>query len=302
MMVVAGSVARPAAAIWQRQPMAGLWLMLLLIAPVVFSAPEFPPLSGRVVDQAGILTAQTRQQLTQMLEAHEQASSNQVVVVTLKSLQGYAIDDYGYQLGRHWGIGQKGRDNGALLIVAPNERKVRIEVGYGLEGDLTDARANRIIQTVILPRFRTGDFEAGILAGTQALLASIEGSYEPLPDKQRQKDLPGHLFSLFVFLTILGEMFGGRRSGRGRLLSAGLLGSLAFLIGWLTIGSLLIGLGMGALIALFHFFAGGNGSGRGGPGGYYGGYYGGGYSGGFGGGGFSGGGGGFGGGGASGGW
>ncbi len=284
--------------------MASLWLMLLLIAPAVFSAPEFPTLSGRVVDQAGILSPQARTTLTQLLEAHEQASSNQVVVVTLKSLQGYAIDDYGYQLGRHWGIGQKGRDNGALLIVAPNERKVRIEVGYGLEGDLTDARANQIIQTVILPRFRSGDFEAGILAGTQAMLASIEGSYEALPDKQRQKDLPGNLFTLFVFLTIFGEMFGGRRRGRGRLLSAGILGSVAFVIGWLIIGSLLIGLGMGALIALFHFFAGGNGSGRGGTGGYYGGGYygGGGSSGGFGGGGFSGGGGGFGGGGASGGW
>ena len=90
---------------------------------------------------------------------------NQIVVVTLESLQGLPIEDYGYQLGRHWGIGQKGKDNGALLIVAPEEREVRIEVGYGPEGELTDAQSRTIIETRILPRFRRGDFAAGIKAG-----------------------------------------------------------------------------------------------------------------------------------------
>lgn len=276
------------------------WLLhiLLVTAQPVFAAPEFPALSGRVVDQAGILSPQSRASLTQLLEAHELATSNQVVVVTLKSLQGYAIDDYGYQLGRHWGIGQQGRNNGALLIVAPNDRKVRIEVGYGLEGDLTDARAHQIIQSVILPQFRSNDFEAGINAGVQAIIDSIEGSYEPLPAKKRQGDLPGEMFTLFVILSMLGEMFGGRRGEPRRLISASVLAGLGFLVGWLFIGSLIIGLIMGALVGLFHYFAGGGGTGTGGRGGYYGG----GSSGGFGGGGFSGGGGSFGGGGASGGW
>lgn len=285
-----------------RQLQYWLWLGILIVAQPVFAAPEFPALTGRVVDQAGILSPPTRARLTKLLAAHEQATSNQVVVVTLESLQGYAIDDFGYQLGRHWGIGQQGKNNGALLIVAPNIRKVRIEVGYGLEGDLTDARAHQIIQTVILPYFRKNDYEGGILAGTQAMLDSIEGSYEPAADKGYEGDLPGELFTLFIMLTMLGEMFAGRRGEPKRLVSAAVLGGLGLLVGWLLIGSLMIGLVMGVLIALFHYFAGGGGSGgRGGSTGY-GGYYGGGSSGGFGGGGFSGGGGSFGGGGASGSW
>lgn len=258
-------------------------------------------LTGRVVDQAGILSPQSRASITQVLAAHEQATGNQVVVVTLKSLQGHAIEDYGYQLGRHWGIGQEEKNNGALLIVAPNERKVRIEVGYGLESELTDARSHQIIQSVILPQFRKNNFEAGITAGTQAIIDSIQGTYKPPVKKDYKGDLPGELFTLFVMLTMLGEMFGGRRRGSRRLLSATVLGGLGLLVGWLLIGSLVIGLIMGFLIGLFHYFAGGGSSGgRGGTGGY-GGHYGGRSSGGFGGG-FSGGGGSFGGGGASGGW
>ena len=107
-----------------------LWLCLLLLCSGLAQAEiKFPPLSGRVVDEAGLLSQATRAQLTQELQAHEQATSNQLVVVTLKNLQGYVIEDFGYQLGRAWGIGQKGKDNGALLIVAQQERKVRIEVG-----------------------------------------------------------------------------------------------------------------------------------------------------------------------------
>ena len=100
-----------------------------------------------------------------MLAAHERATGQQVVVVTLDSLQGYSIEDYGYQLGRHWGIGQKGKNNGALLIVAPKEHKVRIEVGYGLEGTLTDATSRTIIQNYILPSFKRGDYNAGVVGG-----------------------------------------------------------------------------------------------------------------------------------------
>jgi len=105
----------------------------------LFAAPTFPTLTGRVVDDANLLSPEDEQTLTQELKDLEDKSSDQLVVVTLPSLQGYEIEDYGYQLGRHWGIGTKELDNGVLLIVAPNERKVRIEVGYGLEPILTDA-------------------------------------------------------------------------------------------------------------------------------------------------------------------
>lgn len=145
--------------------LAGLWLTLLAVIPVQ-AAPQFPELSGRrVVDVAGLLSSQTRNYLTSILEQHEQATSNQVVVVTLKSLQGEEIADYGYQLGREWEIGHAGKDNGVLLIVALKERKVHIAVGYGLEGTLTDALSKNIIETVITPRFKKGDMEGGIIDG-----------------------------------------------------------------------------------------------------------------------------------------
>jgi uncharacterized protein len=145
----------------------------------LWAAPQFPVLSGRVVDNANLLSELAKIQLTEQLELHEQAHSNQVVVVTLPDLQGQSIEEFGYQLGRHWGIGQKNLDNGALLIVALKERKVRIEVGYGLEGALTDALASNIIGTQILPEFRQGQFEQGIIQGTQAMLLAIKGEYQP---------------------------------------------------------------------------------------------------------------------------
>ena len=153
---------------------AGLFLWTAAAA-----APTFPALTGRVVDGANILSAQTRASLTAKLEALEAKTSRQLVVVTVPSLQGYEIEDYGYQLGRVWGIGEKGRDNGVLLIVAPNERRVRIEVGYGLEGVLTDALSTVILQAQVLPRFRTGDFEGGVVAGSDALIEQLS-----LPDDQ----------------------------------------------------------------------------------------------------------------------
>jgi uncharacterized protein len=219
------------------------------------------------------------------------------VVVTLPSLQGYAIDDYGYQLGRHWGIGQAERDNGVLLIVAPSEREVRIEVGYGLEGVLTDAGSHAIIQDVMLPQFRDGHYEAGILQGVNAILGTLQGSYEPVP--HRPAENYNILFMLFILIISIGERFASFFGSR--LVSAGVLGGVAGVIGWLLLGSLAIGLAMAFFVALFHFFT----AGGGGPGSSRG--YGNSRSGGFGsgggfGGGFGGGGGSFGGGGASGRW
>lgn len=243
--------------------------LLLLLWAMTAGALEFPALSGRVVDQAGLLDAQTSAQLSQMLQAHEQSTSEQIVLVTVPDLQGAAIEDYGYQLGRAWGIGQKGKDNGALLLVAKAERKVRIEVGYGLEGTLTDAQSSIIINNVILPSFRQGDFAGGIRAGAAAMLQVLGG--DPLAQPQQsnaqqhsQQRLPWPAFLILIVIVVLmikGGGGGGRRGGGGG-------------------GSVLTGAVLGSVL--------GGGRGGGGFGG--------------GGGGFGGGGGGFGGGGASGGW
>lgn len=276
---------------------------MTLLATSLQAAPEFPPLTGRVVDNAGLLSQQTERQLTQMLAQHEQATSNQVVVVTLASLQGYEIADFGYQLGREWGIGQKGRDNGVLLIVAPSERRVRIEVGYGLEGSLTDAMSKNIIETEITPRFKQGDMEGGVVAGTRAILGTIEGTYEPMKRNSRAHGSARELFDFFGAAVILSMIFGGvvRSFIGNRVVGSLVMGGIAGLIGVLFF-PMIIGLFAGVVVFVITLLTGLGGGGGGG--GYYGGgYYGGGYSsgGGFGGG-FSGGGGGFGGGGASGGW
>ncbi|MGC3874554.1 TPM domain-containing protein [Halomonas sp. GXIMD04776] len=242
-----------------------LWLTHALGAQA--QQPSFPELTGRVVDQAELLDQPTESRLAEMLKAHEQATTEQVVVVTLPSLQGYAIEDYGYQLGRHWGIGQKGEDNGALLIVAPEERKVRIEVGYGLEGRLTDAQSSVIINQIITPAFKQGDYAEGITQGTEAMIQVLGG--DPLAEPKsgtsgatdRQAG-PASIWFFVMFVIVMAIARGGGGGGRGRGRGRGLLA--------------------GALL--------GSAMGRGGSGG------------GFGGGGFGGGGGGFGGGGASGGW
>jgi uncharacterized protein len=158
-------------------------LLLSLVASAALAEPKFPALTGRVVDGANLLSPAARTDLELKLKGLEDATSDQLVVVTLNSLEGYDIADYGYQLGRTWGIGQSGqvkntqgetyKDNGVLLIVAPNERKIRIEVGYGLEPVLTDAMSSVIIQQAILPAFKQGNFEAGIVQGADAIISQL---------------------------------------------------------------------------------------------------------------------------------
>ncbi len=156
-------------------------LLPLLWAGVACAGTQFPALTGRVVDDAHLLSPNTMAQLTQELADYERKTTNQVVVVTLPSLQGQSIEDFGYQLGRHWGIGQKGKDNGVLLVVAPHERKVRIEVGYGLEGTLTDGASSQIVHDAILPDFKAGHIERGIVDGTESILAVLNGMPIPQP-------------------------------------------------------------------------------------------------------------------------
>ena len=178
-------------------------LAALIAFPAIAAAPHFPALSGRVVDQAGLLSPASRTKITGWLAQFETATKRQVVVVTVRSLEGLPVEDYGYQLGRSWGIGQKDKNTGAILLVAPTEHKVRIEVGYGLEGELTDATSRQIIEQNVLPSFKAGKFQAGIEAGTAAILRTLgwsgAGATIPLPPPHQHQS-SGSLLGLIPFL------------------------------------------------------------------------------------------------------
>jgi uncharacterized protein len=196
------------------------------VVSVSANALTFPELTGRVVDEAGILDPATKIALEQKLSDFESKTTGQLVVVTLESLQGTSIEDYGYQLGRHWQIGQKEKNTGALLIVAPNERKVRIEVGYGFEGTLTDAVSRLIIENSIIPRFRTNDFAGGINRGVDDIIqaVSVDSEEWKARAKQRPDDQPGLadlltlLFFMVIFFMIVGSIArqGRAQAGPGR--------------------------------------------------------------------------------------
>ena len=203
----------------------GLCVLLWLFMATA-QALTFPALSGRVVDDAQMLDPATRQQLTQTLEAHEKATGEQVVVVTVPGLQGTAIEDFGYQLGRAWGIGQKDKNNGALLIVARDDRKLRIEVGYGLEDRLTDAQSSVILNQVITPAFKNGQFSQGISDGVAAILQVLGG--DPLAEPayasgqgQGSDFMAEHpfvvllLFVLFVIVVAACQFYGICNAGGG---------------------------------------------------------------------------------------
>jgi len=267
-----------------------LLLLLLVITATPAAAQTFPPLAGRVVDQADLLSPEQEAELSRRLEALEQASRRQLVVATIADLEGYPIEDYGYRLGRHWGIGQSEANNGIILIVAPNERKVRIEVGYGLEPIVTDALSSQIIQNEVLPRFRQNDYPGGISAAADALIQQLQAPSELAEQRALEAaaqergsggaEVAGSVFPLiFWVIVLLFVVVPLLRSGsRGRKYRGRRRGSGGPIVIW--------GPGWGG--------SGGGSSGWGG--GSWGG------GGGFGGGGFSGGGGSFGGGGASGGW
>lgn len=194
------------------------------LAPVALADPTFPALSGRVVDEAGILSPSDEAAITAKLAALEGETGDQFVVVTLNSLQDHEIEDYGYRLGRAWGIGNAANDSGVLLIVAPNERKVRLEVGYGLEPVLTDALSNRIIQTDILPPFRRGDYARGIDAGVDAVIAQLKldpaeaqaRAAEAAPSEADAPFVPGLVIALIFVFLFLGLLRGIGRRGRRR--------------------------------------------------------------------------------------
>ena len=163
-----------------------LWLAAVLVAIMPAGAdPKFPPLTGRIVDEAGLLSVEDKRAIEQDLAALEGKSTDQLVVYTTRSLQGYPIEDFGYRLGRFWQIGQKGANNGVVLIVAPNERKVRIEVGRGLEPQLTDLMSKLIVENAILPAFRRNDFAGGIKAGVRDIRDVLLGDAEAVKERAR---------------------------------------------------------------------------------------------------------------------
>lgn len=206
-------------------------LGFLLIGTAV-SAQTLPKLTGRVVDAADLLSPEQEAQLTQMSADIEKASSRQFVVATIPSLEDYPIEDYGNKLIRGWGIGQKGANNGIILIVAPNERKVRIEVGYGLEPIMTDALSSVIINETILPKFKAGDMAGGIVAGAEAIgeqmklpleAAEARAVQQTSKPVARSRDSDGFPFVLVFWIAVMAFIIlsrfrrgtSGRRYRRG---------------------------------------------------------------------------------------
>ncbi len=293
-------------------------IALFLFQTVAALALDIPKLQDRVTDLAGVLTPDQKASLDSKLQELERTDSTQVAVLIIPSLEGESLEDYSIRVAEAWRLGQKGRDNGALLFISIKDRKIRIEVGYGLEPTLTDARSGQIIRNEIVPRFREGDFYGGIDAGVTGIIQTIHGVYQAAPASETRSSRRGSgglfnliiilLFPLFWVLSATGKWGGGILGvGAGMLLPYTLLShSLPLvLIGGAAGG--LLGVFMGSLVRA------GSQSGRGprgfgGP--FWGGFTGGGgfgggggFSGGGGfGGGFSGGGGSFGGGGSSGGW
>ncbi|MEQ7873141.1 TPM domain-containing protein [Sphingomonas sp. ASV193] len=212
-----------------------MWLALFaLVTPAIAQSPPltFPKLTGRVVDDAHLLRPEQQVDINSKLENLEARSGRKLVVVTLPSLQGDTIEDFGYRLGRTWAIGQKGKDDGMLLIVAPNERKVRIEAGYGARVFLTDAISGLIVQDAILPKFRAGDFGGGITAGVDeivkvaALPPDQAAAYAKQAEAKQQARRDGGgfdpgaivfivIFLFFVVIPFLRAMRGGGGRRRG---------------------------------------------------------------------------------------
>lgn len=166
---------------------------------------DVPYLSGRVNDLAGVLSAQTRQTLEQKLAEHERTTSNQIAILIISSLEGEILEEYSLRVAETWKLGQKEKDNGALLLIARDDRKLRIEVGDGLEGFLTDARCSQIIRHEIVPRFKSSDYDGGVLAGVDAMLGTLEGTYvADEGDGFDEMDFEGRLIMGLVFFIVVG--------------------------------------------------------------------------------------------------
>jgi uncharacterized protein len=245
------------------QPKRIIHILLILTLSCILHTPQLlaldvPPLKKRVNDYAGMLSSYTQKELEGILRDLEQTDSTQIVVLTISSLEGEVLEEFSIKVADQWKIGQKGFDNGAILLIARKEREIRIEVGYGLEGSLTDLMAGRIIRNVIVPQFRAGNFDQGVLDGVQAMIGVVRGEYrapEKVPSHRGPKLKIPHLIFIgwifFVFFIILlarlSHILGPKRSHRS---SRG--------VGWFG------GLGGGGGFSSGGFSGGGGGFGGGG--------------------------------------
>lgn len=275
---------------------AGLLLCLSLAAALAHADVAVPPLTARVIDLTAALSAQQKDELERTLQAFEEKKGSQIAVLIVPTTQPEAIEQYSIRVAEKWKLGRKGIDDGALLLIAKDDRKLRIEVGYGLEGVLPDAIAKRIVSDIIAPYFRNGDFFGGIRAGVQSMIKQAEG--EPLPAPVSSAGTGGIHFSdvLMLGLILVFIVAPMLRRMLGRFPAALVMGLVAAIAAWVLLSALLIALIAGFFAFVITLLSGIVPHGRSGY--WPGGYGGGGYSGG----GFSGGGGGFGGGGASGNW
>lgn len=271
-----------------------LWLLLLLTAVLAQAEVAVPPLTARVTDLSGTLTPAQQQNLEQTLRQFEARKGSQIAVLIVPTTRPEAIEQYAIRVAETWKLGRKGVDDGILLLVAKDDRELRIEVGYGLEGVIPDAVAKRVISEIIVPYFKQGDFYGGIHAGINRLIRLVDG--EALPAPQARDNSWSGIQNLLPFAFIAAAIGGGLlRAMFGRFIGASVTGAIVGFIFWLIVSSLFAAFIAGIVVFLFVLMAGL----RVGPGMYGGGGFGGGLGGG---GGFSGGGGGFGGGGASGKW
>jgi uncharacterized protein len=223
------------------------------MAQVAFAQVAVPPLTGRVVDQTGTLTSEAAARLDQKLRDFEARKGSQIAVLIVPTTQPEAIEQYSIRVAEQWKIGRKKVDDGAILLIAKNDRKLRIEVGYGLEGALTDVTAKRIIDEVITPKFKSGDFSGGIEDGVDRMIGVIDG--EPLPKPKPQHEWqdqgfdPGLLFNPFIIIGAI-VISGFMRGIFGRLLGSLATGGIVGLIAWLLIASW-IAAGIAGVISFF---------------------------------------------------
>ena len=278
-----------------------LYLIAWIFAAAAWAQQPVPPLAAQVVDQTGTLTGEQKALLERKLREFELRKGAQIAVLMVPSTAPEPIEQYSLRVVERWKLGRKKVDDGALLIVAKDDRALRIEVGYGLEGVLNDATAKRIVSDIIAPRFRDGDFYGGVNAGVEAMMRLIDG--EPLPAPSARAAAGGGVAQALPVLLVLALVAGSLlRAMLGRLVGGAVTGGLVGALAWLLVGTLALALFAGVVAFVFTLLGGGRGYGYYGgfPGGFGGGGFGGGSFGG--GGGFSGGGGSFGGGGASGRW
>lgn len=231
------------------------WL-LMLSTPLAYGAlslPEAPTTNTYVFDYAGVLNDSTEQQLNSSLAQFEKDKTTEIAVVTVSSLQDYPIEDYSIELARKWGIGQKGSNNGALLLIAPNEKNLRIEVGYGLEGALTDSISSRIINQVMIPSLRYDDYDKAVLDGANAIMLAVQGEeFATVPDYDQMGPWWDVLIILIPFSWLILSWFSGSKGWWAGGIFGAVFGFLVYALNGLLAG-LFIGLFLDFVLSKFFF-------------------------------------------------